>query len=163
MPKCCGPYGKRPKAPTLERIEAMARGWQEIEEEEHALEVRKAMVKAAILREVNAYGEIAPKAKTMRVLRGLAREIQATFPTETTVNPLYARKFVEHAPRSVGKKIFERSVRYTLRPGAFEVFAMAAKGVLSEYERNLFALAVQRRDGAPRVKVVKLKKAKKAA
>jgi hypothetical protein len=145
--------------PSKIAIDAMARHWNDIEAREESLAREKAQLKLRILFAVRNC-PLAPKAKRTRVLTGLLREIQATFPIDTQVLDQFAGDFVARVPRYLSRKIFTRSMRYTLRQGAFEAFAAAP---LTSYQRDLFRLAVRRTDGAPRVKVVKLKKAKKAA
>jgi hypothetical protein len=140
-------------------VDAMARRWQQIEALEDRLADKKDRLKEIILAAIRKYGEIAPDAKTMRILRGLAREIQATFPTDTDVDPAVARHFLRQVPAYVGKRLFQRSEKFALRPGAYGHACLK----LTPRQLTLFNLAVRRSDGAPRVKVVKLKKAKKAA
>lgn len=140
-------------------VEGLALRWEKLEKIEQRIALKRDRLKIAILVAIYNHGEIAPNAKTMRVLRGIAREIQATFPTETSVDPQRMREFLRAIPAGLGKRLVERAEKFTLRPGAWELAALTLPNCLPR-ARRLFRWAVLRTDGAPRVKVVKLKAAR---
>ena len=140
--------------------DALALRWEKLELLEDRVADKKKRLKESILAAVRAHGEITPSAKSMRVLRGVAREIQATFPIDTTIDAKAVREFLRAVPAGLGKRLFDRSEKFSLRPGAWELACLTINGSRAA---TLFSRAVRRSDGAPRVKVVKLKKAKKAA
>jgi hypothetical protein len=141
------------------KVEEWARRWQRLDALESRLETKRDFLKELILDAADRCGELAPKAKAMRVLHGVARELQVSYPVDTDISPVAVRRLLTQIPRGLGRRLFVRSEKFTLRPGAD---AVAVDELRTSAQLTLFALAVRRTPGSPRVKVVKVKKAKRA-
>lgn len=141
-------------------VDALATMWLEIESIEADLRKQKKAMRKRILKTIRT-GNYIPRSKTMKVLVGAALELQGIFPTETVVDPTHVREFIRNY-RTLGRLLFERSERFTAKPGAFERHEIRLDAVA----RKLYHAAIRRRALAPRVKAVRIKKAdsiKKAA
>ncbi len=142
-------------AVTLSPQDVLGAAWAVMESDLALLEKCRGRLKKRILAAISRHGQASPKAKSMWNLLGLVWELQAIYAQETNVDALKVKRL----PESLRRRLFVRTERYVLKPGALDLVA----GKLSARDRERFNRAVTRRALLPRVKVVKLKRVAKVA
>lgn len=137
-------------------VDAYADQWLEASAAEERLKKVKRKIAKRLLTLARRHGVISNRAKTLRVVHGIAFDVSATYPSETIVDQQQAAAFWTSVSRGERTKFFRRDVRFTVRPGAHERSAL----LLNSGDDSLFLQwkrAVRSRAMNPRVKVSRVK------
>lgn len=142
---------------TWRAIDRLAQQWLELEKLEANLAKRYDRVHARILAAVKRDGTFANNAKAMKTLPGWEFELQAVFPIECVIDQKRAARFLRRCPKHLRRYFFLRATKFTLSPR----HNVNADAKIPTPLLALFSKAITGVPRAPRVKVIKLKRARK--
>lgn len=133
---------------TASQIDRLARGWNDLDARQEALDAERDALRSEILESVEIAGELAERSSKTQSLPGREFELRVTQSSETRVDQKAAREFLEACPRAIGEQVFRREEKLVLVESPDRVPGGADLGVAI---RRLFQQAIIVKARSPRI------------
>jgi hypothetical protein len=118
---------------TPAQMDKLGREWDELDKRQEELDAEREKLAPQILACVELQGELAERAKKMRVATGREWELCVTASDRTSVDQKAAREFLLEVPKQFGELVFRREEKFVLMqtpdrlPGGAELTARARR------------------------------------
>jgi hypothetical protein len=136
------------KTLTTAQIDRIAAAWNDLDEQQKAIDEAREDLRSEILDCVELHGELAEGASKTELVEGEEWDLRVTYGESTSVNQKAVREFLTECPKALGRLIFRAEEKFILLETPDR---LAGGAELSVRARRLFTRAVVIKPRSPRV------------